>query len=42
MKQKLVLTDEDLLAKGNDRYVFQHPHDSQLLIKVVIPGIVKY
>ncbi len=42
MKQKLVLTDEDLLAKGNDRYVFQHPHSSQLLIKVVIPGIVKY
>ncbi|MCR4457509.1 PhoP regulatory network YrbL family protein [Pseudescherichia sp. L3] len=42
MKQKLVLIDEDLLAKGNDRYVFQHPHDSQLLIKVVIPGIVKY
>ncbi|WP_238084830.1 YrbL family protein [Pseudescherichia vulneris] len=42
MTQKIVLTDEDLLAKGNDRYVFQHPHDSQLLIKVVIPGIVKY
>lgn len=42
MKHGLVLTDEDLLAKGNDRYVFQHPHDSQLLIKVVIPGIAKY
>ena len=42
MKQELVLTEEDLLAKGNDRYVFQHPHDSQRLIKVVIPNIVKY
>ena len=42
MKPELVLTDNDLIAKGNDRYVFQHPHDSQLLIKVVIPGIAKY
>lgn len=42
MKQELVLADNDLIAKGNDRYVFQHPHDSQLLIKVVIPGIAKY
>jgi len=42
MKQALVLTDENLLTRGNDRYVFQHPHDSQLLIKIVIPDIVKY
>ena len=42
MKQQLVLTDKDLLAKGNDRYVFQHPQDSQLLIKIVIPDILKY
>lgn len=42
MKQRLVLTDKDLLAKGNDRYVFQHPQDSQLLIKIVISDIVKY
>lgn len=42
MKQRLILTDKDLLAKGNDRYVFQHPLDSQLLIKIVIPDIVKY
>lgn len=42
MKPELVLTDNDLIAKGNDRYVFQHPHHSQLLIKVVIPGIAKY
>lgn len=42
MKQELVLTDENLLTRGNDRYVFQHPHDSQLLIKIVIPDIVKY
>lgn len=42
MKQELVLTDNDLLARGNDRYVFQHPQDSKLLIKIVIPGIAKY
>lgn len=42
MKQALVLTDENLLTRGNDRYVFQHPQDSQLLIKIVIPDIVKY
>ncbi|WES70489.1 YrbL family protein [Superficieibacter sp. HKU1] len=42
MKPELVLTDDDLLAKGNDRYVFQHPQDSNLLIKIVIPGIAKY
>lgn len=42
MKKELTLADEDLLAKGNDRYIFQHPHDSKLLIKVVIPGIAKY
>ena len=42
MKQALVLTDKDLLAKGNDRYVFQHPQDNRLLIKTVIPGIAKY
>ncbi|GEM_PF-461765 len=42
MKKEIVLTDEYLLAKGNDRYVFQHPHDSNLLIKTVIPGIAKY
>lgn len=42
MKKKLVLTDKDLLAKGNDRYVFQHPLDSNLLIKIVIPGIENY
>ncbi len=40
--QKMVLTDDDLLAKGNDRYVFQHPEDKQLLVKVVISGIPKY
>ncbi|MBV7403192.1 YrbL family protein [Enterobacter sp. ENT03] len=42
MMPKLTLTDDDLLARGNDRYVFQHPQDSRLLIKVVIPGIPKY
>ncbi|WP_245880179.1 YrbL family protein [Superficieibacter electus] len=42
MKQQIVLTDDDLLARGNDRYVFQHPHDSRLLIKTVIPGIAKF
>ncbi len=42
MKPELVLTDDDLLAKGNDRYVFQHPHDRTLLVKIVIPGIAKY
>jgi len=42
MNQTLVLTDKDLLAKGNDRYVFQHPQDTKLLIKTVIPGIAKY
>lgn len=42
MKQELVLTDEHLLARGNDRYVFQHPQDSKLLIKIVIPDIAKY
>lgn len=42
MKKEVVLSDEYLLAKGNDRYIFQHPHDSKLLIKVVIPGIAKY
>ena len=42
MKQELVLTDEDLLARGNDRYVFQHPQDSNLLIKIVISDIANY
>lgn len=42
MKQILILKDEDLLARGNDRYVFQHPQDSKLLVKIVIPGIAKY
>ena len=42
MMNALILQDNDLLAKGNDRYVFQHPHDSQLLIKIVIPTIPKY
>lgn len=40
--KKLTLTENDLLARGNDRYVFQHPHNHQLLIKVVIPSIPKY
>ena len=42
MNQILILKDEDLLARGNDRYVFQHPQDSKLLVKIVIPGIAKY
>lgn len=40
--KKLTLTENDLLARGNDCYVFQHPHNHQLLIKVVIPTIPKY
>ncbi len=42
MSVRLDLTAGNLLAKGNDRYVYQHPEDDNLIIKVVIPNIEKY
>lgn len=38
----ITLTDATFLAKGNDRLVYQHPDDGNLIVKVVIPGIPKY
>ncbi|MEH0874446.1 PhoP regulatory network YrbL family protein [Pectobacterium cacticida] len=42
LTNEIVLTNKILLAKGNDRWVYQHPDDDNLIIKVVIADIPKY
>ncbi|MGL4859400.1 MAG: YrbL family protein [Enterobacteriaceae bacterium] len=42
MSGEIILTEQDLLAKGNDRSVYRHPQQSHLLIKVVRRDIAKY